>query len=228
MIATLRLLALVAYLPLAYLAGARQSQGLAATALALLVFLVLADALRRGRPAAWAVALACGAGIALLVREGWALLPLWLVPSVFMALVATVFARTLRRPRIPLITRVVAALYGQPVEQLSPLHIRYTRGLTAAWATLLYGLAALNLTLAMVATPDGLLASVGVQAPVTVTRDQWSFLANIANYGVLGGFMVLEYIVRRRVFATLPYRNFAEFARRMAGLGPAFWRDVLR
>ena len=53
-------------------------------------------------------------------------------------------------------------------------------------------------------------------------------IANIANYGVLGGFMVLEYIVRRRVFATLPYRNFAEFARRMAGLGPAFWRDVLR
>lgn len=228
MIATLRLLALAAYLPLAYLAGARQSQGLAATALALLVVLVLADALRRGRPAAWAAAMAAGVVIALLVREGWALLPLWLVPSLFMALVATVFARTLVRPRVPLITRVVAALYGQPVAGLTPLHLRYTRGLTAAWATLLYALAALNLTLALVATPDGLLASAGVHPGFTVTRDEWSVVSNIANYGVLGGFMVLEYIVRRRVFATLPYRNFAEFARRMAGLGPAFWRDVLR
>ena len=85
-----------------------------------------------------------------------------------------------------------------------------------------------NLTLALIAVPDGVLAQFGIVAPVTVTETQWSWIANIANYGVMGGFMLIEFQWRKRVFPVRPYRNAFDFARRMAALGPAFWRDFFR
>ena len=104
----------------------------------------------------------------------------------------------------------------------------YPRRLTLGWGLILSLLTAINLTLALVAVPDGLLARAGVPAPFTVTAEQWSLVANVANYGLLGVFALVEYQVRRVVFPVRPYRNAAEFVRRMAALGPAFWRDFFR
>jgi uncharacterized membrane protein len=72
------------------------------------------------------------------------------------------------------------------------------------------------------------LAQSGVAAPVSVTQAQWSLFANALNYGVVGAVLLLEFQWRKRVFPQRPYRNMLDFARRMAALGPVFWRDLFR
>lgn len=228
MIAALRVLLLAGYVPLAHLAEARASGAVAALALGALALTVLIDGLAQRRAAHWLALAAAVVALAWLSRSSFALLPLLLVPPLFTALIAWCFARSLRRGRVPLVRKVVAALYGVPADELSPRHRSYTRGLTAAWAVLLVLLTLLNLGLALVAVPNGLLAQAGIAAPVTVTGEQWSFVANIAIYGVLGGFATLEYFVRKLVFPVRPYGNVIDFARKMAALGPAFWRDFFR
>lgn len=228
MIAAFRLLLLPGYVLLAHLAGARQSPTLAAVALADLALLVLIEGLAARRPAAWLAAAAVAAVLVPLAGSSWALTPLLLVPPLFTALIAAGFLRSLRPGRVPLIRKVVSALYGTPPDDLSPAHRAYTRRLTLGWGLMLSLLTAINLTLALVAVPDGLLARAGVPAPFTVTAEQWSLVANVANYGLLGVFALIEYQVRRVVFPVRPYRNAAEFVRRMAALGPAFWRDFFR
>ena len=228
MIAALRLLLLAAYLPLAHFAGARHSPLLAALALGDLVLLLLVDGLLRRRATAWLALALAVAVLVPLARSAYALLPLLLVPPLFTAIVALWFARSLRPGRVPLITRVVAALYRQTLDELSPRHHRYARNLTLAWSLLLAAMTLLNLALALIAVPDGVLARLGIAAPMTVTGEQWSLIANLANYGVLGGFALIEYQVRKFVFPVRPYRNVVDFARQMAALGPAFWRDFFR
>src|SRR5690606_24780829 len=163
----------------------------------------------------------------LLYRGGHAGLPLLLVPVAFVAAIAWVFARSLWAPRGALITRIVAALDGSTPATLAPDLVAYSRGLTAAWAGVLVLLGLANLALAMVAEPGGLLASLGLRAPVSITREQWSLFANILNYGLVGGFFALEFAWRKHRFPGR-YTTFAGFLRQMAGLGPAFWRDFLR
>lgn len=228
MIGAFRLLLLPGYVLLAHLAGARQSPTLAVAALADLALLVLIEGLVARRPAAWLAAAVVAAVLVPLAGSSWALTPLLLVPPLFTALIAAGFLRSLRPGRVPLIRKVVAALYGTPPDDLSPAHRAYTRRLTLGWGLMLSLLTAINLTLALVAVPDGLLARAGVAAPFTVTAEQWSLVANVANYGLLGVFALVEYQVRRVVFPVRPYRNAAEFVRRMAALGPAFWRDFFR
>ena len=228
MIGAFRLLLLPGYVLLAHLAGARQSPTLAVAALADLALLVLIEGLVARRPAAWLAAAAVAAVLVPLAGSSWALTPLLLVPPLFTALIAGGFLRSLRPGRGPLIRKVAAALYGTPPDELSPAHRAYTRRLTLGWGLMLSLLTAINLTLALVAVPDGLLARAGVAAPFTVTAEQWSLVANVANYGLLGVFALVEYQVRRVVFPVRPYRNAAEFVRRMAALGPAFWRDFFR
>lgn len=228
MIAALRLLLLAAYIPLAHFAGTRQSPMLAVLALGDLALLVLIDPLLQRRLAAWLTLATILVALAVLMRSRFALLPLLLVPPLFTAMIGGWFARSLRPGREPLIAKVVSALHAQSDIPLSPQHHRYTRNLTLAWALLLALMTLVNLALALIAVPDGILAQFGIAAPVTVTNAQWSLIANIANYGVMGGFMLAEYQFRTFVFPVRPYRNVFDFARRMAALGPAFWRDFFR
>ena len=217
----------VVYSLLAHLASARHDPALAASALVVLIVLVLIAPLVQGRIAAWVGLVAGAAGAVLLAQTPYAHVPLLLVPFAFVALVAWWFARSLRRGRVPLISKIVAALERTSAEELAPELRRYTRALTAAWAVLLTVIGVSNLTLALIATPAGLLAQFGVQAPVTVTQTQWSWFANLLDYGIMGSFMVGEYLYRKRRFPGR-YKNAADFARRLAALGPAFWRDFLR
>lgn len=228
MTAALRLLLLMAYLPLAHVAGTRHSPTLAAVALGDLALLVLIEPLLRRRLLAWLALAATVPALIALADSRFALLPLLLVPSVFTAMIGGWFARSLRPGREPLIAKAMGALYAQSGMPLTPRHHTYTRQLTLAWALLLALMTLVNLTLAMIAVPDGVLAQLGRVAPVTVTNAQWSWIANIANYGVMGGFMLVEFQVRKRVFPVRPYRSAFDFARRMAALGPAFWRDFFR
>jgi uncharacterized membrane protein len=226
--AGLRLLLLMAYLPLAHYAGTRHSPTLAALALGDLALLLLIEPLLHRRLRAWLVLVATVLALIALARSPYALTPLLLVPSIFTAMIGGWFARSLRPGREPLIAKAVGALYAQAGMPLTPRHHSYTRQLTLTWALLLALMTLLNLTLALIAVPDGVLAQFGIVAPVTVTETQWSWIANIANYGVMGGFMLIEFQWRKRVFPVRPYRNAFDFARRMAALGPTFWRDFFR
>src|SRR5690606_14618663 len=217
----------LAYGVLAHLSSSRGSHPLALAALLVLVLLVLAAPLAARRARAWLALPLLAAGCWWLYRAGLAPLPLLLVPVAFIALVAWMFGRTLGPGRMPLITRIVTVLDGVAVERLDPALAAYTRALTRAWAVLLLVLAAVNLVLAMIAIPDGLLAGLGLQAPVTVTRTQWSWFANLFNYGFIAAFFIVEFQFRKRRFPGR-YPSFAAFLRRLGGLGPAFWRDQLR
>lgn len=228
MIVWLPLSLLVAYVALAHIAGALQSPLFAVLALGDLVLLALLEPLIRLRLWAWLTLVVASAGLVALSGTPLALLPLLLVPPLFTATFGWWFARSLRAGRVPLITKVVAALYATAPEELSPRHRGYTRGLTAAWALLLAGLTVFNLLLALVAVPGGILLRLGFVSPWPIAEAQASLIGNLGNYGVLIGFSVAEYVVRTRVFPVRPYRNVFDFARRMAALGPAFWRDFYR
>lgn len=223
----LRLCLAVAYPFLAHAASLRESGALAALALATIVGMVLAEGLLNRRRQAWSGLVVAAVLLVLLARSRYAFVPLLLVPVAFIGMIAWWFGRTLRRGQVPLITRIVSALDGRPPDELEPELQQYARRLTWGWALVLGVLAACNLLLAMLAVPDGLLAQAGIASPLPVTEAQWSWFANGANYGLVGGFFLLEFLYRQRRFPGR-YRNFVDFARRMAALGPAFWRDLLR
>jgi len=217
----------VAYGVLAHLSSARDSHPLALAALLVLVMLVLASPMAARRGWAWLALPLLAAGCWALYRAGHAPLPLLLVPVAFIGLVAWMFGRTLQPGRIPLITRIVTVLDEVAVERMEPELARYTRGLTLAWTVLLLVLGAVNLALAMIASPDGLLSQLGLQPPVTITRTQWSWFANLFNYGFIAGFFVVEFQLRKLRFPGR-YPSFAGFLRRLGALGPAFWREQMR
>lgn len=222
-----RLLLAVLYPFLAHAASVRNDGALAAWAIADIVLMALVEPLLLRRAWAWIALLGAAAVLVWMARSPYAQLPLLLVPVVFIAMIAWWFGRTLRPGRVPLIRKIVAALDATPPDQLPPDLRTYTRRLTLAWTVVLGALGTANLLLAAIAVPDGLLASVGVAAPLTVTETQWSWFANWLNYGLVGGFFLLEYAYRKRRFPGR-YRNFADFIGRLARLGPAFWRDLLR
>lgn len=217
-----RLLLVVGYLVLAHGAGIGHDPRLAAWALADIVVLLLLGPLLRLRPWAWATLALAGAALAALARTPYALTPLLLVPPAFVALVSFGFARTLAPGRVPLITAMAATLEGSAPEGFDPALRGYTRRLTLLWALLLGALALFNLALAALAVPRGLLAAAGWPSPWPIDEAQWALLAHGGNYGLVGGFMILEFQVRKRRFPHR-YRSFLAFLRQLATLGPAFW-----
>lgn len=225
MILAIEVLLALAYSLVAHVASARHDGPLAVGALAILLLLVLVSPLAQRRLWAWATLAAGIAALAWLARSPYTQVPLLLVPTAFVALVAFVFARSLLAGRTPLISKIVAALEGD--SEPAPDLMRYTRKLTAAWAWALASLAVVNLALSLIAVPDGLLAQFGVHSPLTVTQTQWSWFANVFNYGIIGGFFAVEFVIRKRRFPGR-YHNFMDFLRRLRSLGPAFWRDFLR
>jgi len=222
-----RLLLLLAYPVLAHLASLREDGTFAALALGDLAILCLIEPLVRLRPWAWGLTIALGVGLYFFARSPLIQLPLLLVPPAFVALIAWTFGRTLREGRTPLITRIVCAIEGESVDRLAPDLLAYTRKLTATWAAVLAGLAVANVLLALCAVPGGLLDSLGIAPPVPVSHHAWSWFANMLNYGVVGGLFVGEYYHRVRRFPGR-YTSFFDFLRRMARLGPATWRGLLR
>jgi len=223
----LQLLLAIAYAALAHLSTHHDDPRIAVAALVVLVLLVLVQPLARRALWAWLSLPLCALAIGWLFSHGLVAVPLLLVPVAFIAMVSWWFARSLRPGSIPLITRIACAMEATSVDELGDDLRRYTRALTAAWAWLLAGLAVINLLLAMISVPNGLLAELGVLPPVTISQTQWSWFANILNYGIMGGFFVLEYNTRKRRFPG-SHRNFIDFLRRMSALGPAFWKDFLR
>lgn len=223
-----RLLLSAAYPLLAHAASAHRSPPLAALALLDIVLILLVVPLVQWRAWAWAV-VAATAGALWLVQAS-SLLPVLLLlpPVLFPWLVAWWFARTLAPGRVALITRIVGGLEGRAPAELAPRLIAYTRGLTRLWALVLAGIGLANLVLGVIAVPDGLLVRLGHAPVVSVPQVLWSWFANLLDYGIAALLMVVEYLVRIRLFPDRPYRSLPDFVRRLGALGPAFWRDVMR
>lgn len=218
----------LAYPPLAYWATRDGTGAAAALALGDLALVFLIDPLWRRRGWAWGVAVLLGAGLCAMARTEAAQVALLAPPVLFLALLAWLFGRSLRPARDALITRIVAALHECTPAQLPPRLLRYARRLTAAWTLLLGTLALVNGGLALCEVPGGVLARLGHPPAWGVAREHASLLANLVNYGVVGGFFVGEYLLRGRWVSEQPYRNFADFLHRMAKLGPEFWRGLFR
>ena len=87
MTAALRLLLLMAYLPLAHYAGTRHSPTLAVCALGDLALLLLIEPLLQRRPFAWLALVATVSALIVLARSTHPMTPLLLVPSVFTAMI---------------------------------------------------------------------------------------------------------------------------------------------
>lgn len=204
----LRIVLVAGYLLLAHLASAGDDGRWAAIALFDVALIVLLRPLQAGQARAWLVLAAIAAMLWWLAGTAhvWSLL--LAVPVAFVAFVGFGFARTLRAGRVPLVTRIAAALDGVAPSALEPEVRRYTRRVTAGWAVLLFALALFDLAMALLAS-----------------RVQWSWLANIGDYVVIGGFMLGEFAWRRHRFPGR-HRGFLDFLRRMLALGPAFWRGV--
>ncbi len=213
----------VSYFVLAHIASATNTDSIAISALLTLLLVLLLKPLFGARWWAWLVLLVAIAGIYWLQRIHALLLPMMFVPVLIMSLIAFGFLRTLQAGRLALITRMVSAVEGMPAQQLPSALMHYSRRLTLVWGLLLALLALLNLLLALCVVPQGVLARIGIVAPMTVTAQQWSWLANIGNYFLIIGFFVLEYFYRRGRFE-VSYNGFWDFGRRLAALGPDFWR----
>lgn len=224
----LRVALALSYPLLAHLASLNGSGAWAGLAMASIVLLILLEPLLNRRLWALVALGACLLGLWWVAHSRYALMPLLAPPVVFITLASWLFGRTLAKGRVPLITRIVEALYAQASMPMTPELYRYTRQLTLAWALLLALLAVINLLLALCAVPDGVLAQLGHVPAVSVTSAQWSLFANVLNYGIVGGFFVIEYLLRKRRFPQRPYRNVLDFGQQMARLGPHFWNEFLR
>jgi uncharacterized membrane protein len=230
-VALARLALALAYPLLAHWASLEGTGLAAGIALADLGLVLLIEPLLQGR--AWALAVFAGllAGLYALAGSGHAQTLLMAPPVLFLALLSWFFGRSLRSPRVPVISRIAAAMEAD--RPLPPKQAAYTRRLTAAWSLVLATLAALNAALATVAVPGGLAHRLGLLPPGpspawTIPREDWSLVANLLNYGIVGAFFVGEYALRRHQFPDHPYRNLPDFLGQMARLGPAFWRGLFR
>jgi uncharacterized membrane protein len=216
-----RLLLGACYPLLAHLAVLRGSPRLIATSIGLLVAMVLLPGLRRGLPAAWLLLAASAAGLYAVADSARALLLLFLPPILITSFVAWLFGHTLRAGRMPLIERVARAIYG-PDSAPNDDVVSYARRVTMLWTCALVLLAAVNLVLALLAAPGGLLLEMGVQPVVTIPVAVWSLFANVLNYVIIGVLFAAEYQFRRRRFPSQPHGGFVDFTRRLAALRGMF------
>jgi uncharacterized membrane protein len=222
--------ALPALLALAYLATAQAAVFMASDTLALiagmiLALLVLLPGLLRLRIAALLCLVLVAAALMWLHGRALAHLPLYLPPILLNLFLAWLFGHTLAAGRVPLVERMVRAIGAHP-EPLADTVVRYARQVTLAWTLFFIAMALLNLLLAMLAVPHGLLSAFGVTPPLVVPQTTWSLFANLLNYLLVGVFFVAEFAWRRRVLGPLPYRGFGDFLGRLARVGPTVWRDA--
>ena len=202
----------IAYPVLAHLAVVSRSVAVTVASLAVLASLALLPRLAARSVVAWCLAPLAAAGLVLLAQSNAAWLPLYATPVFVNLFGAWIFGHTLAPGQTPLIERL-ARLLHEP-EGISDEVARYARKVTLMWAVFLSALAVLNLTLALLATPGGVLLMMGWRPIVTVPVEVWSLFANFIDYVLAGALFLGEYAYRQRKFPEQPYRNVIDFMRR--------------
>jgi uncharacterized membrane protein len=200
----------------------------AALALVDLALMMLLEPLMQRRVWAWAVLVLVLGTLAAVMHEPWLPMLLLAPPALFTGWLAWVFARTLRPPRQPLITRIAVALEFDAPEQMPPEQRRYTRTLTGAWAGMLAALTLANLLLALIAEPHGVLVRLGHPPLVSVSQQAWSWFANLFNYGAVAAFFVIEWLLRGHLLPERQRQRPGMVLQRLRTLGLPFWTTLLR
>lgn len=185
---------LLAYPLLVHLAVVWRAPLLEWLALVLLCAIPQFRSLRAGQPGNWLLLLVLAALLYALVRVGGGMVVLFIQPVLIPATLAAVFAGSLRRGQVPLVTRM-AQMIGGPLE---PEGRVYTRQVTWLWVWVLGLLAATDLGLALFAA-----------APA------WSLFSNFLSYVLVGLVFVIEYGYRRLRFPTHDHPAFIEYMRRV-------------
>jgi uncharacterized membrane protein/3-hydroxymyristoyl/3-hydroxydecanoyl-(acyl carrier protein) dehydratase len=209
----------VTYPILTHTAIASGSATLTVASVILLTALVLAPGLMRRSWIAWLAIPPVAGSILLLLHFDLPSLPLYGPPVLITGFMAWLFGHTLAHGRTPLIEQF-ARLMRAPDQPLEAAIVAHARRVTIVWTVLLITLCALNLVLAMVAVPAGLLVSMGIHPPFQVTQTVWSLFANVLNYVFLVALFVGEYAYRRFRFPNLPYSGMVDFLRRAAAIRP--------
>lgn len=187
-----------------------------------LVTLLLSPGLRDRRVGAWCAWLGSGALLALLAARGDGRFALDLMPALVNGILCSLFARTLRSGREPLIARFIGVIEGY--ERLAlPGVGAYARGLTRAWALLL-GLQALALVLLASSLPGAPLAAPGWIAHGHA--DAWRWYLHLGSYLVVLAFLVLEYAWRRWRLRHVPHLPLPRFLARLARRWPSLLRSI--
>ena len=200
----------------AHLSATTGRQDLLAASIGLLIVLVLLPGLRRGSLLAWAALPIAALALYAVIQSEHGMALLFIPPVLINGLMAWVFGRTLVPGSTPLIERVVHAMHGPGEGTLTAEMLLYARHVTVFWAGLLSALTIVNLLLAALASPGGLLLIAGLDPAVTVPLAVWSLFANVLNYVIVAAAFVVEYAARRRRFPQQPYTGFVDFTRKLA------------
>jgi uncharacterized membrane protein len=217
---------IVVYMVVTHLAVVLPSDRLALISINLLVLIILFVPLKKRRP--WAY-LGLLAALAMLYQGSGARLAqvvIFLPPVLLNIGLCWLFGHTLLAGRTPLVVRIVRLLHGK--DDLTAPVLLYARRVTACWTGLFLFNAVVCLALALCATPGGLLLSAGYQPIFPVPARDWSLFSDIGSNVLIGLMFIVEYAYRRRIFPWQPYRNFFDFLRRAAAIGPALLADLMR
>ena len=181
-----------------------ESPGLEWLALASLVFVPFSLPLTAFNLRAWLLFAGICAGLWWLVQYGGGR-PLLYLPSILIpATLAWFFGRTLVAGRQALITTVALAARPATPDYL----LGYSRRLTLLWTCIFIAMTLWDLALAALAP-----------------REAWSFMANGANYLVIGAAVALEYLFRRWRFRDYDHPGFVEYLKIVVRADPRRRRD---
>ncbi|GMV28118.1 MAG: hypothetical protein AMXMBFR59_02430 [Rhodanobacteraceae bacterium] len=218
----LALTLLALYPLLLLLAHTLQRSWISALAAVDLITLLLLGGLAQGNRLAWAAWIAAVGGTLALLQRQQAEIVILLLPVVINAGMAWFFGRTLLPGRRPLVARAILAFEGaQRLAQ--PGVSRYARGLTWAWTALLAIQALTMLVCAASATPNGILARLGLPAPISVPEQQANWYLHLGGFVVIGLFSVAELAWRHWHLRHLPHDS----PRHYFGKVVRNWRRVL-
>lgn len=212
----------IAFPLVAHAAIVSRSGPLTIASLAVLCLLVLLPRMLNGQRTAWVAAPVVVGGLVLLWRLDAAWLPLYAMPVLISFGVAWLFGHTLAPGSVPLVERFARLMHK--ADAVTPAIVAYARSVTVAWTILMTAMGLLNLALALVASPDGVLLLMGIQPPFTVRVETWSLFANFLNYLIVVAFFLAEYAYRGRRFPEQQYRSLFDFLRRAASIDPRLFR----
>lgn len=199
----------------------RHELSLAAAALLLLAW--LPSVWRRRNFVALSVWMALAALLLVPALTGHPDLALMGLPVVFLAAIAWMFARTMKRGGEPLVTRFVRVIEGEVRVNLPGVR-GYTRGVTLFWACLLAAMALLSLVIALFAAPGGWLVTFGVVAPIALPGSLLAWYPEAGCWLVLLAAFVGEYAFRRWRMRHIPHPPMRRFVAQIVQRWPALVR----
>ena len=150
------------------------------------------NSLVRGLLIPWLVFCGLSAVVLTLGYFQWTLYLLYLTPIVIPLGLLIFFGRTLFSGRTPLITVISEAARGP----LTPAMQNYTRLLTQLWCLVFAILILWSAILPWVQRPE-----------------LWSWFTNVINYGFVGAFFVIEFMVRKKLFPEHNHPSFIQYIR---------------